>query len=163
HYVLPLYPAIAILIAGVIDARALSRKPFLVWGTIWWFVVPTVAGVAGIVVLAVIGRQFGLLVWPLMGAAAVMGFLAWRVYQAGGGGAPFAGPGRGRVPDRFCFFWPALPLAGPLVPGPAAPPLPPRRGLCGAGGGGGGLSGAGFVLPRGSRAPPRRYLGRCRI
>src|SRR5262249_32487562 len=35
HYVLPLYPAIAILIAGVIDARALSRKPFLVRGTIW--------------------------------------------------------------------------------------------------------------------------------
>jgi 4-amino-4-deoxy-L-arabinose transferase-like glycosyltransferase len=84
HYVLPLYPAIAILIAGVIDARALSRKPFLVWGTIWWFVVPMVAGVAGIVVLAVIGRQFGLLVWPLMGAAAVMGFLAWRFYQADG-------------------------------------------------------------------------------
>ena len=32
HYVLPLYPAIAILIAGVIDARALSRKPLLVLG-----------------------------------------------------------------------------------------------------------------------------------
>src|SRR4029450_6604088 len=90
HYVLPLYPAIAILIAGMIDARALSRKPFLVWGTMWWFVVPTVAGVtgivvvAGIVVCAVMGRTFGLLVWPLMGAAAVMGFLAWRFYQADG-------------------------------------------------------------------------------
>src|SRR5262249_1755637 len=33
HYVLPLYPAVAILIAGVIDARMLSRKPLLVWGT----------------------------------------------------------------------------------------------------------------------------------
>ena len=84
HYVLPLYPAIAILIAGVIDARALSRKPFLEWGTIWWFVVPMVAGVAGVVALAVIGRQFGLLVWPLMGAAAVLGFLAWRLYEADG-------------------------------------------------------------------------------
>ena len=36
------------------------------------------------VVLAVIGRQFGLLVWPLIGAAAVMGFLAWRLYEADG-------------------------------------------------------------------------------
>ena len=84
HYVLPLYPAIAILIAGVIDARALSRRPFLVWGTIWWFVLPLVAGLAGIVALAVIGRQFGFLVWPLIGAAAVLGFLAWRLYEADG-------------------------------------------------------------------------------
>jgi 4-amino-4-deoxy-L-arabinose transferase-like glycosyltransferase len=84
HYVLPLYPAIAILIAGVTDVRALSRKPFLEWGTIWWFLVPMVAGIAGVVALAVIGRQFGLLVWILMGAAAVLGFLAWRLYQADG-------------------------------------------------------------------------------
>ena len=32
HYVLPLYPAIAILIAGVVDARQLSRAPWLVGG-----------------------------------------------------------------------------------------------------------------------------------
>jgi 4-amino-4-deoxy-L-arabinose transferase-like glycosyltransferase len=84
HYVLPLYPAIAILIAGVIDARMLSRRPFLVWGTIGWFVVPMIAGIAGIVVLAVIGRQFGFLVWPLVGGAAFMGFLAWRLYETDG-------------------------------------------------------------------------------
>src|SRR5207249_896749 len=76
HYVLPLYPAIAILIAGVIDARMLSRRPFLVWGTMAWFIVPTIAGIAGIVVLAVVGRQFRFLVWPLVGGAAFMGFLA---------------------------------------------------------------------------------------
>jgi 4-amino-4-deoxy-L-arabinose transferase-like glycosyltransferase len=84
HYVLPLYPAVAILIAGVIDARMLSRRPLLAWGAGWWFVVPMVAGIAGIVVLAVIGRRFGLLVWPLIGGAAVMSFLAWRFYAADG-------------------------------------------------------------------------------
>jgi hypothetical protein len=42
------------------------------------------AGIGGIVALAVIGRQFGLLVWPLIGAAAVMSFLAWRLYEADG-------------------------------------------------------------------------------
>jgi hypothetical protein len=72
------------LIAGVIDRNVLSRRPFLVLGTIWWFVLPMLAGIAGIVALAVIGRQFGLLVWPVFGAAAVMGFLAWRLYEADG-------------------------------------------------------------------------------
>ncbi len=84
HYVLPLYPAIAILIAGAIDARTLSRRPILVWGTIWWFVVTMVSGIVGIVALAVIGRQFGLLVWPLIGGAAVLSFLAWRLYEVDG-------------------------------------------------------------------------------
>src|SRR5262249_2745526 len=84
HYVLPLYPAIAILIAGVIDAQSLSRRPVLVWGTIWWFVPVVVVGVTGIVALAVIGRQFGLLAWLLIGAAAVMGLLAGRLFEADG-------------------------------------------------------------------------------
>ena len=84
HYVLPLYPAIAILIAGVIDADMLSRRPLLVWGTIWWFVAVVLTGIAGILVLAVIGRRFGHLVWPLFGAAALMSFLAWRLYTADG-------------------------------------------------------------------------------
>ena len=33
HYVLPLYPAIAILIAGVVDGHALSQNRWLVRGT----------------------------------------------------------------------------------------------------------------------------------
>ena len=40
HYVLPLYPAIAILIAGIVDGRMLSQRPWLVRGTMWWFLVP---------------------------------------------------------------------------------------------------------------------------
>jgi 4-amino-4-deoxy-L-arabinose transferase-like glycosyltransferase len=84
HYVLPLYPAIAILIAGAVDADVLSGKRWLVWGTIWWFVGPLITGVAGIVTLAVIGRQFGLLAWPLIGGAVIMGLLAWRLYEVDG-------------------------------------------------------------------------------
>ena len=118
HYVLPLYPAIAILIAGVIDARALSRKPFLVWGTIWWFVVPTVAGVAGIVVLVVIGRQFGLLVWPLMGAAAVMGFLAWRFYQTDGAEHALLRAVAAAILTAIAVFGLIIPSLGQLFPSP---------------------------------------------
>jgi 4-amino-4-deoxy-L-arabinose transferase-like glycosyltransferase len=84
HYVLPLYPAVAILIAHAVDKRSLSRKPWLVLGTFWWFAGPLIVGIAGIVALAVIGRQFGLLAWPLIGAAVVMGLLAWRLYDVDG-------------------------------------------------------------------------------
>ena len=84
HYVLPLYPAIAILLAGIVDARMLSRNRWLVTGTIWWFLIPVLASIAGLFVLFYIGRQFGHLVWPVIGASVVMGLLAWRLYEADG-------------------------------------------------------------------------------
>ena len=84
HYVLPLYPAIAILIAGVVSARSLSTNTWLERGTIWWFVVPVLLGVLGLGLLIVVGRQFGLLAWLLIGAAVVMGFRAWQLYRSDG-------------------------------------------------------------------------------
>jgi len=84
HYVLPIYPAIAILLGGFIDARLLSPKRWLTNGTIWWFLVPLMGGIAGLLVLLTVGRQFGLLVWPVIGGAVVMGLLAWRLYDADG-------------------------------------------------------------------------------
>ena len=39
HYVLPLYPAIAIMLAGVVDHHGLSQRPWLVRGTVWWFLI----------------------------------------------------------------------------------------------------------------------------
>jgi 4-amino-4-deoxy-L-arabinose transferase-like glycosyltransferase len=116
HYVLPLYPAIAILIAGAIDAHMLSRRPMLVWGTIWWFVVPMVAGLAGIVALAVIGRQFGLLVWLLMGGAAVMGFLAWRLYQTDGAEHSLLRAVTAAVLTAIAIFALVVPSLGQLFP-----------------------------------------------
>lgn len=84
HYALPVYPAIAILLAGFVDARMLSPKRWLTNGTIWWFLVPLMTGIAGLAVLFIIGRQLGLLVWPVIGGAVVMGLLAWRLYDADG-------------------------------------------------------------------------------
>ena len=81
HYVLPLYPAVAILIAGALDKQLLSRRPALVRGTIWWFLFPLLIGTLGLVALVVVGRQFGLLAWPLLSGAVVMGMLAWRFYD----------------------------------------------------------------------------------
>ncbi len=39
HYVLPLYPAIAILSIGALERRVLSRS-WLMRGAAWWFVIP---------------------------------------------------------------------------------------------------------------------------
>jgi 4-amino-4-deoxy-L-arabinose transferase-like glycosyltransferase len=84
HYVLPIYPAIAILLAGFIDARTLSVKRWLTNGTMWWFLIPLIGSIAGLIILFTVGRQFGLLVWPVIGGAVVMGLLAWRLYEADG-------------------------------------------------------------------------------
>ena len=77
HYVLPLYPAIAILMAGVVSARVLPSGSRLEQGTIWWFDLPVLLGLVGLGFLIFIGRQFGFLAWPLIGASMVMGFRAW--------------------------------------------------------------------------------------
>ena len=41
HYVLPLYPAIAILTVGALERRVLSRS-WLMRGAAWWFAIPAV-------------------------------------------------------------------------------------------------------------------------
>jgi 4-amino-4-deoxy-L-arabinose transferase-like glycosyltransferase len=81
HYVLPLYPALAILIAGAVDTRALSDKPWLQRVTVWWLALPALASVLVIVAPIVISRQAVFLAWPVIGAATIMGFLAWRFFE----------------------------------------------------------------------------------
>jgi 4-amino-4-deoxy-L-arabinose transferase-like glycosyltransferase len=83
HYVMPLYPAIAILIAGIIEARMLARGR-LAQGTAWWFVLPVLLGIAGIIALIAIGHQLGLVAWAFAGGSAVLGLTAWRLYEADG-------------------------------------------------------------------------------
>jgi 4-amino-4-deoxy-L-arabinose transferase-like glycosyltransferase len=84
HYVLPLYPTIAILIAGVIEGKVLSKRPSLTRATIWWFVVPIVFSVVGIVGAVVIGHSLRLAAWPFFAAAIVCGLFAWRLYEDDG-------------------------------------------------------------------------------
>ena len=84
HYVLPLYPAIAILISGVVDPHVLSRNRWLTRGSWWWFVLPTLLGIGTIVVLVTYGRQLGLPAWPFVAAAMIFGLWAWWLFQADG-------------------------------------------------------------------------------
>ena len=84
HYVLPLYPAIAILIAGVIDSHRLTRKSWMLHGASWWFVVPVLMGACMVAGLVMFGRQMGVLALPFAAGAVVFGLLAWRLFEADG-------------------------------------------------------------------------------
>ena len=84
HYVLPLYPAIAILIAGISIRIGSARKNWMMWGAAWWFVVPVVMVIGMIAGLVMFGRQLGVLAWPFAAGALVLGLLAWRLFDADG-------------------------------------------------------------------------------
>jgi 4-amino-4-deoxy-L-arabinose transferase-like glycosyltransferase len=81
HYVLPLYPAIAILIVGVLERGLLSRKAWLVRGTAWWFVMPAIASVGAVIGAMVLLRQPEFLAWPFAAGAAIFGLFAWWLYD----------------------------------------------------------------------------------
>jgi 4-amino-4-deoxy-L-arabinose transferase-like glycosyltransferase len=84
HYVLPLYPAVAILIAGILDPHVMARQRWLVRGTGWWFVLPTILAVAAVVAMIGLGKQLGLFAWPFAAGAMLLGFVAWRLYEIDG-------------------------------------------------------------------------------
>jgi len=85
HYVLPLYPAIAILIAGVVDAQApLPRQRWLTAAPALWFIF-SILGAAGVVALhVVVGHQAGVLAWPFLVAAMIVALFAWWLLRVDG-------------------------------------------------------------------------------
>jgi len=84
HYVLPLYPAIAILIAGILEGGGLVTKRWLVRGTAGWFVFPVAIAIAVGVGFIAIGGDLGLVAWPFAAAAMIFGLFAWWLYDVDG-------------------------------------------------------------------------------
>ena len=84
HYVLPLYPAIAILIAGILEPGGLSKNRWLVRGTVGWFLFPVAIAIAAVVAFIMFGRDLGLIAWPFGAAAAIFGLFAWWLYEVDG-------------------------------------------------------------------------------
>lgn len=80
HYVLPLYPALAILAAGALERRVLSRG-WLSWGAAWWFVVPLALAVTLAVLGVILVRQPMFIAWPALAGALIFGLFAWRLYD----------------------------------------------------------------------------------
>jgi 4-amino-4-deoxy-L-arabinose transferase-like glycosyltransferase len=84
HYVLPLYPALAILIAGVVDSGSLSRNLWLVRGTVWWFILMMMLALLLITLQLVVGHQLGLWTWTFAAAAVIFSLFAWLLYESDG-------------------------------------------------------------------------------
>jgi hypothetical protein len=84
HYVLPLYPAIAILIAGIMEPGGLSTTRWMVRGTVGWFVFPAVIAVTVVAGFIWIGHDPGIIAWPFAATALVFGLFAWRLYDVDG-------------------------------------------------------------------------------
>jgi 4-amino-4-deoxy-L-arabinose transferase-like glycosyltransferase len=80
HYVLPLYPAIAILTVGALERRVLSRS-WLVRGAAWWFAVPAIAAVIAIVGAIKLTHQPVFPAWPILAAAMIFGLIAWWMFE----------------------------------------------------------------------------------
>jgi 4-amino-4-deoxy-L-arabinose transferase-like glycosyltransferase len=84
HYVMPLYPAIAILIAGVVEGRALANIRWMVRGTVSWFLFPAGIAIAVLVGFVVVDRSLGLIAWPFAAIATVLSLFAWWLYEVDG-------------------------------------------------------------------------------
>ena len=116
HYVLPLYPAIAILIAEAIDSGKLSRNRWLVLGTVGWFLIPLILSGLAIAGLVYLTGDLGLLAWPFALAATVLGYLAWRRYEAEGAEAALLRASAASILMGIAVAGIALPAMIPLFP-----------------------------------------------
>ena len=75
HYVLPLYPVIAILIAGAVELRVSSRRPRLVRGVhvvVW---VSMIVSMVAVVTAVMMDSDLALLAWPFFAASSCAGYL----------------------------------------------------------------------------------------
>ncbi len=116
HYVLPLYPAIAILIAGAVERNVLSHQRWLVRSVIWWFLVPIIVGIAVVSGAIVIERELVLPAWPFLAAAIVCGLLAWRLYEDGGFERAFMCSTAASMLIAVGVYAVIVPAIGPLFP-----------------------------------------------
>jgi 4-amino-4-deoxy-L-arabinose transferase-like glycosyltransferase len=113
HYVLPLYPAIAILTAGAVESRVLSRRIFLVRGIIWWFLVPGIVSILAVVGAVMITHGLAFMAWPFFAGAVVCGLFAWRLYDDDGAERAFLRAAAAAVLMAFGVYGVVVPSLSP--------------------------------------------------
>jgi 4-amino-4-deoxy-L-arabinose transferase-like glycosyltransferase len=119
HYVLPLYPAIAILIAGCIDTHRLSRTRWMENGTFWWFAVPALVAVVGVVLLLRYEGELGWRALPFLAASVVFGLRAWWLYDVDGPERSMLRACAASVLLAMGSFWGVIPSLTSLFPSDA--------------------------------------------
>jgi len=80
HYVLPLYPPIAILTVGALERRVLSRS-WLMRGAAWWFTIPALGSVIAVVGAIKLAHALVFPAWPFLAAAMIFGLTAWWLFE----------------------------------------------------------------------------------
>jgi 4-amino-4-deoxy-L-arabinose transferase-like glycosyltransferase len=116
HYVLPLYPAVAILIAWAIERQALSVRRWVVRITVHWPVVAAILSIAAIVAVIALRRQPGFLAWPFVAGSTIFGFFAWRLFGADGAERSFLRAAVASQLFSIAAFGAIVPLLHPLFP-----------------------------------------------
>jgi 4-amino-4-deoxy-L-arabinose transferase-like glycosyltransferase len=119
HYVLPLYPAVAILIAWAIEQQALARQRWLVRITVHWPIFAAILSVGAILAVILLRRQLGLLAWPFAAAAMIFGFFAWRLFDEDGAERSFLRAAVAAQLVSIAVFGAVVPLLRPLFPSAA--------------------------------------------
>src|SRR6478752_1009012 len=115
HYVLPLYPAIAILSVGALERRVLSRS-WLKSGAAWWFVIPALASVMAVVIAVGLTRQPVFLAWPFVAAALIFGLFAWWLYDDARAERSLLNAIVAAAFLAFAIYGVVLPAVSPLFP-----------------------------------------------
>jgi 4-amino-4-deoxy-L-arabinose transferase-like glycosyltransferase len=116
HYVLPLYPAIAILIARIIERHELSENRRVVGATLQWPVFAAMLSVVAIIGVMVLRKQLGLVAWPFAAVAMIFGYFAWQLYDDDGAERSLLRATVAAQAGAIAMFGAALPLMHPLFP-----------------------------------------------
>jgi len=119
HYVLPLYPAVAILIAHEIERRELSVNPHLTRFTVMWPIFAAVIPAAAVWLVLYMRGQFAWLAWPFGALGLILGFYAWRLYDVEGAERSFVRAAAGALCMIFAVLGVAVPLLRPVFPSAA--------------------------------------------
>jgi 4-amino-4-deoxy-L-arabinose transferase-like glycosyltransferase len=112
HYVLPLYPAIAILIAGAVDNGVLTRQRWLARAPAWWFILSVVGAVVTIVINVLVGQQAGVMAWPFLVAAIILALFAWWLLEVDGAETALLRA----VAATILFAWALFGMTLPSIP-----------------------------------------------
>jgi 4-amino-4-deoxy-L-arabinose transferase-like glycosyltransferase len=116
HYVLPLYPAIAILIACTLSRGVLSRNLWFRRGTLGWPLFATIIPLTAIAGLMMLRGQLGLAAWPFAAGAMIFGFLAWRFFDSDGADRSFLRASFALVLIAIGVYGIIMPSLRPLFP-----------------------------------------------
>jgi len=116
HYVLPLYPAVAILTIGALELRRLSPTRWLARGASWWFWIAALICIAAIAGAITLLHRPMFLAWPFAALAIIFGLAAWWLYNENRAETSLVKAIIASAFVSLCVFGTLIPQLTPLFP-----------------------------------------------